>query len=506
MPGRLTTISGLALASLLACGAARAQDVPARAVAVARATTIPACTVFVDAAAPARGTGSVDKPHKTIAAAVSAADDGAIICVAEGTYAESIEPGEKGVTLAGGFQRGAAFKVRDSARYVSHARGKGAGSFIRIVDPGPKGRQLTAIDGFEISGYSQAIVREFYVSQRFDITNNNIHDNVCADEQLAGAGFSLQNVSGRIGGNVFRNNKCGRGGAGALVDATNENAVVIERNHVEANAGTEKDSSHGGAFYFFGKTLTITGNLFVRNTVTQWGAGLFVGAYTAGNQFTTARLSWNVYRDNRAGNSGGGLFCDDGANCRSEHEIFDRNCGGNILLDGGPGDSGPTVARFDQLTNINARAVGCNEPGAAVIINKDNPAPDAYHFVNAIFWGNAAGKDFAVSCSSGCGAMRVNVSYSMLDRRYQKDGDASVSFGDGIVAPVDPLFADAAGGDFHLKSAAGRWTPQGIVKDAATSPLLAKGYPAERTEGTRQAGSRGELGAYGDSSEASRVP
>ena len=40
---------------------------------------------------------------------------GAVICVAEGVYAEQIKPGEKHFTLAGGFQRGKDFKVRDSA-------------------------------------------------------------------------------------------------------------------------------------------------------------------------------------------------------------------------------------------------------------------------------------------------------------------------------------------------------------------------------------------------------
>ena len=47
---------------------------------------------------------------------------------------------------------------------------------------------------------------------------------------------------------------------------------------VDDNAGTEPDTSHGGALYVFGKTLRITGNLFTRNTVTQWGGGLYVGA------------------------------------------------------------------------------------------------------------------------------------------------------------------------------------------------------------------------------------
>jgi parallel beta helix pectate lyase-like protein/disaggregatase-related protein len=471
-----------------------------RAVTVARATEIPACTLFVDAAANGRGTAQ--SPFKTIAAAVAAAGNGAAICVAEGTYAEQIKPGEKSFVLAGGFQRGKDFKVRDSAAYVTKATGRG-GSFIRIEDPGPKGDQRTVIDGFDISGYSQAIVREYYESQRFDLTNNHIHDNKCASDDLAGAGFALNNVSGRIEGNVFRNNSCGRGGAGFLNDSTKANTVTIERNLIDGNAGTEPALSHGGALYLFGKTLRITGNLFTRNSVTQWGGGLYVGADLSSGPHTTANLNWNVYRDNRAGNGGGGMFCDDGATCLSYHEVYERNCGSNILLDSGAAPA-TTIARFGQLTNVGALDVDCKAPGAGVRIDNIGAA-DVYSFVDAIFWGNAPGLDFVATCDTGCGKIRVNVSYSMVQTQYRTQ-NVRISFGDGIVAPVDPLFADPEKGDFHLKSAAGRWTPTGYAKDSVSSPLLAKGYPeGSSKENPERAGKRNELGAYGNSGEASYV-
>jgi len=502
-------VLGSAVAAALTSDPALAQldsvALVPRAVTVARTTAVPNCTAFVDVAAPRGGDGTVQKPHKTIAAAMAAVENGAVICVAEGTYAESLAPGEKSFTLAGGFQRGKGFKVRDSARYVTTAKGKG-GSFIRIVDPGPKGDQLTAIDGFEITGYSQAIVRDYYEPQRFDITNNFIHDNTCADATLVGAGFSLVNVSGRIHGNVIRNNSCGRGGAGALNDSTNKNKVSIERNLIEGNAGTEPGASHGGALYLFTNTLTITGNLFVRNTVTQWGGGLYIGAFTPGNQPTTATLAWNVYRENRAGHSGGGLFCDDGATCLSDHEVFDRNCGGNILLDGGPEGSAPTIAKFDHLTNVGARDVGCQGPGPGVRIDKDNTAADTYTFTNALFWGNGKGLDFAASCNNPCPRLKVTVTHSMVQVEHLKVA-TSVTFGPGIMVPEDPLFADPGAGDFHLKSAAGRWTPAGVVKDDATSPAIAKGDPRGAVDrNPRRAGKRTELGAYGNSGEASYAP
>lgn len=427
------------------------QDSVPRAVTVARTVDIPACTVFVDASAVSGGAGMVQQPFKTIAAAVAGADNGAVVCVAEGIYAEQIKPGVKYFTLAGGFQRGQSFNVRDSAKFVSKATGRG-GSFIRYEDPAPRDGQLTVIDGFEITGYSQAVYRDFYESQRFDITNNYIHDNTCADQSLAGAGFAMNNVSGTIRGNVISRNACGRGGAGFLNDTTNKNTVLIEGNVIDGNSGTEPDAAHGGALYLFGNTLRITGNLITNNRVTQWGAGLYIGAFTPGAQPTTATMSWNVYRGNRAGNGGGGFFCDDGATCISAHEVYDRNCGGNILVDGGSGGSGPTVTRFDQITNVGALTPQCDGPGDGVRIdNYEVVAPDSHSFSNAIFWGNAAGRDFAVSCGSGCTQLRVDVSHSMAQITYA-DGSVKIVFGKGMVAPADPLFVSPAAGDFRLQA------------------------------------------------------
>lgn len=413
----------------------------------ARATAIPKCSVFVDVSEPG-GDGSARAPFTTIAAGVEAAEPGAVICVAEGEYPEQLKPGEKYFTLAGGFQSGTEFKVRDSAVHITLAKGSG-GSFLRIEDPGATQGQLTAVDGFDISGYSQAIYRDFYVSQRFDVTNNHIHDNTCADETLVGAGVALNNVSGTIKGNVFANNACGRGGALFLNDTTNENAVTVEGNRVDGNSGTEPGSSHGGAIYVFGNTLRIVGNEITNNSVTQWGGGLYVGAYKPGGQPTTATMAWNVYRKNRAGNSGGGFFCDDGATCNSAHEVYDGNCGGNILVDGGGEGSGPTTARFDYITSINALAPGCDAPGDGLFVNTYEAAEaDTYTIGNALFWGNGDGKDIVSACDKGCSKIKVSVSRSMLDTSYG-DGNIKVTFKDNI-APQNPLFVAPDAFDFRV--------------------------------------------------------
>ena len=169
--------------------------------------------MFVDAAAPANGNGTAQRPHKTIAAAVAAARDGAVICVAEGTYAEQIKPGEKASRLPAASSAARTSRCATPPPTSPRRRERG-GSFIRIEDPGPKGKQRTVIDGFDISGYSQAIFRDFYESQRFDITNNHIHDNKCDKDELMGAGFCAQqrhraDRRQRVQEQLLRHGRCG---------------------------------------------------------------------------------------------------------------------------------------------------------------------------------------------------------------------------------------------------------------------------------------------------------
>jgi hypothetical protein len=464
-------------------------------------TELPKCSSYVDATGAGEGTAA--SPFKTIGAAVEAAENDEIICVAEGTYSgEKLAPGAKFFTLAGGFQTGKDFMVRDSAKYVSMVKGGGDGSFYKADDPAPKDDQLVAIDGFDISGYAQAISRATYFMGRFDITNNTIHDNDCNDQALIGAAFSLANVKATIKGNVFTKNTCGRGGAGALDDGLDKNDVTFANNLVINNAGTEPESSHGGAIYLFGNRLTITANVFLDNEVTGWGAGLFVGANNGGGQHTTANLSWNVYRNNKAGINGGGLFCDDSATCLSEHDIYDGNCGGNVYVDAGPEGTDPTIGKFDHMTNLNAKEVGCDRPGAGFALDNGNEAADDYTITNSIFFGNKDASDLVASCGDGgCDTVEVNISYSMVQKEYANLG-VDVTFGAGILAPADPLFVDAAKGDFHLQSTKGHWTPTGYVDDDVSSPALGKGN-GNVDKNSAKVGSKPELGAYGNSGESS---
>ncbi|RLA79875.1 MAG: hypothetical protein DRG36_04210, partial [Deltaproteobacteria bacterium] len=73
------------------------------------------------------------------------------------------------------------------------------------------------------------------------------------------------------------------------------------------------------------------------------------------------------------------------------------------------------------------------------------------------------------------------------------------SAGEGDIS-ADPLFADPANGDFHLRSEAGRWNGTAWVNDNETSPCIDAGDPSEKDPD----GTRINMGAYGGTSEASK--
>lgn len=70
---------------------------------------------------------------------------------------------------------------------------------------------------------------------------------------------------------------------------------------------------------------------------------------------------------------------------------------------------------------------------------------------------------------------------------------------------TNPLCADLTNHDYHLKSAAGRWSGNGWVSDTVTSPLIDAGYPkSDYSLEPKPNGSRINIGRYGNTIEASK--
>ena len=69
---------------------------------------------------------------------------------------------------------------------------------------------------------------------------------------------------------------------------------------------------------------------------------------------------------------------------------------------------------------------------------------------------------------------------------------------------VDPQFVSPEENDFHLQSQGGHWTSEGWVKDSATSECIDAGDPEDDfSQELTPNGNRINLGAYGNTSEAS---
>jgi beta propeller repeat protein/parallel beta-helix repeat protein len=106
---------------------------------------------------------------------------------------------------------------------------------------------------------------------------------------------------------------------------------------------------------------------------------------------------------------------------------------------------------------------------------------------------------------------------------FNNDGGAQIVNGTGTVTysdvqgsypgtgniDADPLFADPAEGDYHLKSQAGRWHPasETWITDDVTSPCIDAGDPASPI-GLEPEPNGGiiNIGAYGGAAQASKSP
>jgi parallel beta-helix repeat protein len=125
--------------------------------------------------------------------------------------------------------------------------------------------------------------------------------------------------------------------------------------------------------------------------------------------------------------------------------------------------------------------------------NRNNGIKDSFSTVtNSIVYFNADG-----------GAQIVNstgtVTYSNVQGSFQGDGNID----------ADPLFANPAGGDYHLKSQAGRWDPgsKAWISDNVTSNCIDAGDPATEI-GLEPSPNGGviNMGAYGGTIQASKSP
>lgn len=457
--------------------------------------------ICVRAGAAAGGTGTAAAPVATVAAAIAGAKAGDTVQVAVGIYRENIAlgtlstPSSKRLSLLGGF--GADFASRDAAVHRSVLDGQGLNPAIQL-HLGGSGE--TVLDGFEITGgvglgtswqngygHGGGVYATLGNGVNLVVSHNRIHGNRSRNhtsQDSRGGGVFVRNGTGSGGGNlriednVIESNLAGKG-AGLTVGGRQ---AQLLRNRIANNTA---HSDHGGGAYLSTAVTELRGNIVRGNAVGAtagygWGGGLmFDGA--------VAITERNLITDNHAPSAGSGVFWDEGSTgtMRNDLVVANRCTGGNrygaaIYVDGGPG--GVSRVTAEHLT-VAGHACAASAPGGAAILIE---AGSTLTLKNSILWGNT--REFATNSGGGFG-----VTYSV-----------TVQAGTGNRA-VDPLFVSAAGGDYHVQSAGGHYSASGWVLDARTSPAIDAGDPASPyANESAPDGGRANLGAYGNTIEASR--
>jgi len=215
---------------------------------------------------------------------------------------------------------------------------------------------------------------------------------------------------------------------------------------------------YGGAIYISGdknNRPTITNCIVSKNSVGSWGLG--GGIYCGGSNLTIRNC---LISKNTSGYEGdGGGIC-----CEHPESLTIINC---------------TIA--DNKTEGN---------GGGIYFYLYPMAPHIL-IINSIIWGNLPDQIYTV------GTKRPTLAHSDIQGGWPLPTGS---------LNLEPLFADPANGDYHLKSQAGRWDPNSRtwVTDANTSPCIDRGSSySDWTAELWPHGKRINMGAYGGTPEAS---
>jgi len=240
-------------------------------------------------------------------------------------------------------------------------------------------------------------------------------------------------------------------------------------------------------------------------TITNGDAETFGGGvYCYGSSPTISNC---VLRANRA-HQGGGIYCEQAA-------PVVRNCilEGNVAVLGGGG-----------MCNINCnsapRVVNCTfsgnyaDAGGAISNHQAN-----VRIVNSILWENQDVRGFDEFAQIDVNDGDVSVSFSCIQGWTGTFGGignfgfdpcfVELPYWDDNNTPEDSNDDFWGGGDYHLRSQAGRYDSVGRewISDITTSICIDAGNPGSEVAGELSPnGNRINMGAYGGTSEASKSP
>ncbi len=270
---------------------------------------------------------------------------------------------------------------------------------------------------------------------------------------IKGVGIALENSSITIANCVVTNNRA----------AANSHAPAL-----------------GGGIYGVGSQVVITNCVISHNSTTsgsQYSTCRGAGVYAADNEWTIRDceiMSNHTSHGSWGSDGGAGIYLANGG----PHSIIQTVLADNMSYDEG---DGVWVTGSAEAALLNVTIAG--NGGEGLGIDSGTVTVD-----NSILWGN--GVDLTGT---------VTVAWSDLGVV-----DAAATLSD--CSSVDPLFVNAAAGNYHLQSRAGSWWDGLWHRDDVQSPVVDAGDPAANIVNEPQPnGNRINLGAYGGTEQASRT-
>ncbi|MHC4211948.1 MAG: hypothetical protein ACYSWP_01120 [Planctomycetota bacterium] len=284
-----------------------------------------------------------------------------------------------------------------------------------------------------------------------------------------------------------------------MAKAVDSNTVLEGFTITAGRANGFSDLSGGGMYNVSGSPMLA--NCIFSGNFAMVGGG--IENYSGNSILTNCRLSRNW-----ASLTGGGMD-----NYNGSPEMTNCTFAGNAARDIGGGgitnNSGNlTLTNCILWDNMAYRedAFGYVFGGGGIL----NIESGNLTLTNCILWDNMSysdGNEIALFYLSTVDVRYCDVNGGVAD--IYDDGSGTVNWGSGNI-DVDPCFADANNGDFHLQSHAGRWdsNSKSWVKDNVTSLCIDAGNPACTLldEPDDANNIRINMGAYGGTAEASKSP
>jgi len=405
------------------------------------------CFLLINPATALTDTIFVPDDFATIQDAIDASAKGDTVIVRPGTYVENIDFIGKEIVLKS--EKGPAVTTID---------GNQSGSVVNFENwEGPD----AVIDGFTITN-GVGVIDGFGGGIRCLWSAPVIaHNWIVANEAGHGAGISCWAASPVIHDNrILQNIQIGTpSSAGGGIAILNYSNPTISENEITQNQAI----NGGGISCGWCSRPLIEGNTIFDNSAYSSGGGISI--VSSDSEVRQNRIIGNTTSLGK----GGGLYCD-----RADSIVVDNEIIGNECSDGGGGiyfSEGELILTnnmiADNQTNFGTSALFGAESTILMVNNTFAQNVSAWsdygvalggcpnvEIHNTIFWSNAGPNGFEIALSSSTtNDTRLAIWNSIVEggqNGIEVHGGSSF-YASGII-DADPLFADRAAGDFHIRA------------------------------------------------------